>query len=190
MPTMLSLQACFKRVALLVFTLSCFIGRSRGFQVSPAFTKRRSHQISNDLVNSFRPSFAPSPVQQGNDKSCLSYMALLIEKQRHSCALNLYQRTNDGNCHISKSQLSPPFDHCEVRLHAAEDDDDGRSPKSSKLRSFISKIFNVLARPVVRRMVSLYLFIGITRLLTSILSPEIGDPSASKVDPQQVEKEK
>jgi hypothetical protein len=144
---MLYLQVCFRRVTLLVFVLSCVLGKSCGFQVSPAFTKRRNqHQLPSDVR--VHHSLAPSPdLKRNHAAACMSSMALRSKQHDYFDSRNLYWHSFDPN--VSPSHERSPLLHRsdEFRLHGAKRDDD--SAKSSKIRSFISKVYNALTSRVV-----------------------------------------
>jgi len=146
----LSPQACFKQILLLAFILSCFVGRSCGFQVSPAFRKRRNHYLQHDyvMVKSLQPSAASLLRLESNDATCMSGMALRNSRTSSFHPLIFHQSLFD-TAPGEKSQQSPLFRHSdETRLYAAPSGND-KSPTSSKLRSILSKVYKAIASPVV-----------------------------------------
>lgn len=127
MPTILSLQRGVKRIALLVFILSCFVGRSYGFEVSPpAFRSKRRN------LPAFVKPFPSS--HQSNDGTCASSLVLANIRGSSLRPLNLFRQPFDYDVYHL-----PLF-----RLDAAPSDDDDKSTSSSKIRSFVSKLFKAL----------------------------------------------
>lgn len=139
-----SAQAFMKRIALLVFVLSCFIGRSCGFQVSPAFRKRnKNHKLPLDAANA--PFLAL--VHDSNDAACMSSTALRTIRESSASPFSQHQFESRN---VHNSLQSPLFRHSEFRLYAGSSDDDDSPTTSGKLRSFVSKVFKAFARPVRR----------------------------------------
>lgn len=136
-----------RRTVMVAYIFCCFIWQACGFQFSPAFRKRRNHQIPagakvalprdfHSRVASLSPSF-PSVSATRTDRS---YSSRHLQSQRYPFDVEVF-----------RSRDSPLFRRAtdsEYRLKAASNDNDDSSI-SNKIRSFISKLFNKLASPVV-----------------------------------------
>lgn len=131
-------------MVLLMFILSCFLGRSCGFQVPPTSFRKRKHRhtLPHHDVYSARSSFVPLTAQESKDTMCLSSTALQGTKS--------YGHVFDWD--VSKELRSTLVQYTgtdSVRLYASSNDDKDQSPSPGKIRSFISKIFKRISSPVV-----------------------------------------